>query len=318
MRVFHNLSALSLLPKQPIHLALGVFDGVHRGHHAVLNATIKRAREAGGLAGVVSFSPHPLSILSPHKAPKLLTPTQEKKEELLASLGFDFFLIIAFTPLFSQWEAGFFLNQLKASFSSPLSSLAMGKDWTFGKQKGGNVEFLKQWAEPRGCTIDAVEPLCHQGLPISSTRIRDAISQGDILHANTLLGYSFSYEGRVIRGEQNGRKIGFPTANIRPLELACLPPDGVWSSQVLLPNKPLEKIPAIANLGYRPSLNGRIHQLEVHLLDTSLPLEGENALYNKPIEVFFEHFLRKEKRFENLAALQTQITSDIAHLRQYL
>jgi riboflavin kinase/FMN adenylyltransferase len=290
----------------PLHLALGVFDGVHTGHQAVIARAVEAAAREGGLAGVLTFDPHPIRVIAPGKAPTALLETLTHKARVMEGLGVRLFIPLHFDNEFARMEASEFIEKLTAA---PVQTIAVGEDWRFGHNRSGDVNFLQQEAVRRGFNLEAVAPVMHDGERVSSTRIRQAIRDGNLRAAAQMLGRPYSVTGKVIEGEKLGRTIGFPTANLATGE-AQLPPDGVWAVRVLLPDG--RDLAGVANLGLRPTVGGDSHSLEVHLLDFS------GDLYAQELEIHFQKHLRPEIKFPSIDALRTQIQQDADEARKVL
>jgi len=306
MKVYHHISELNQI-EEPLNLALGVFDGVHLGHQAVIEQAIETAEKQGGQAGVVTFNPHPISVLKPEYAPKRLLASIEHKAELLGELGVDFLLLVEFTKEFSQQEPELFISALIQA-NGELNSLAMGEDWQFGKARRGNVKLLKTWGETHGFQVHAVGPIKKDEERISSTRIRQALRDGNILAANHMLGRSYEVWGEVEKGKQLGRTIGFPTANLNIFN-EQLPPNGVYAVGVTLEEQCLY---GVANLGYRPTTDNDVEPIfEVHLFDF------DREIYGATLKVTFEKYLRAEKKFGSIDELTQQISADADEARAY-
>jgi len=288
----------------PLHLALGVFDGVHVGHQAVIGRAVDAARREGGLAGVLTFDPHPIRVIAPAKAPSSLLATLGHKAGIVGGLGAELLIPLCFDQELAAMEAGRFLDLLLAS---PVRTIAVGEDWRFGKGRHGDVELLQSRAQASGFRLEAVPPVMVDGERVSSTRIRQAIRDGNLSAAAILLGRPYSVCGPVVHGRQLGRTIGFPTANLSTGD-AQLPPDGVWAVTALLPDRTLRQ--GVANLGVRPTVDGATRSLEVHLFDFS------EDLYGAGLEIFFVGFLRPEKKFADVPALRLQIEADAARARE--
>ena len=297
-----DLPALGL----PLHLALGVFDGVHTGHQAVIARAVDAAARDGGLAGVLTFDPHPIRVIAPAKAPTALLETLNHKARVMEKLGVQLFIPLHFDIEFAQMEASEFISKLT---SAPVKTIAVGEDWRFGHNRSGDVNFLHQESARRSFKLEAVTPVMHDGERVSSTRIRQAIRDGNLVAAEQMLGRPYSVTGKVIEGQKLGRTIGFPTANLATGE-AQLPPDGVWAVQALLQDG--RNLPGVANLGLRPTLGGDSRSLEVHLLDFS------GDLYNQEFEIRFQKHLRPEIKFSSLESLRIQIQRDADEARQIL
>jgi len=306
MRLLHHISELADFD-QPLHLALGVFDGVHLGHQAVINAAAQLAKKSDGLVGVVTFNPHPISVLKPQHAPKRLLASIEHKSELLAELGVDFLLLVEFTKEFANNEPELFISEL-VNANGQLKSLAMGEDWKFGKARRGNVELLKTWGDKHHFTVSSVGPIKKDGERISSTRIRQAIRDGNLTAASNMLGQPYEVWGQVEKGKQLGRTIGFPTANLNIFN-EQLPPNGVYAVTAKLGEKLLT---GVANLGYRPTTDQDEHPIfEVHLFDF------DQDIYDQTLRVTFEKFLRPEQKFDSIATLVKQIEYDAAEAKNF-
>ena len=296
-----ELSALGV----PLHLALGVFDGIHVGHQAVIARAVKAAAEEGGLAGVLTFDPHPIRVIAPQKAPTSLLETIEHKARAVADYGVQLFIPLHFDAEVAKMEASDFIAQLMAA---PVRTIAVGEDWRFGHNRSGDVTFLADEAARRGFKLEAVPPVMHDGERVSSTRIRQAVRDGNLEAAEQMLGRPYAVCGPVVEGKKLGRTIGFPTANLATGD-AQLPPDGVWAVQVKLPID--SDLQGVANLGMRPTVSGEMRTLEVHLFDFS------GDLYGQPLEIRFRHHLRPEIQFPSFEALRVQIQRDAQRAREF-
>jgi len=306
MRTLRSIGELSPLPG-PIHLAIGVFDGVHLGHRAVIDSAVAGARSAGASSVVLTFDPHPARILRPDRAPHLLTSTPHK-ERLIASLGADFLLIQKFDHAFAATDPSVFISDLTAA-NPGLREICVGHDWAFGKARAGDVRLLRSMGESQGFSVTAIDPIRVGGEIVSSTRIRRAVESGDLPGAAGCLGRPFGILGTVIRGRQLGRTLGFPTANLAAHN-EQFPPDGVYAVSASLGGRTLD---GVANIGIRPTLAGSVERtLEVHLLDFS------DSIYDAEMEVSFLHHLRPEKKFDSLDALSGQIRLDVGRAREWM
>jgi riboflavin kinase/FMN adenylyltransferase len=289
---------------QKLHLAMGVFDGVHRGHQAVISAAVSAAQEHGGMAGLLTFDPHPIQVIAPGKAPSSLLETLEHKARVVAELGVNLFVPLHFDLAMAAMEATEFIARLSAS---PVHTIAVGEDWRFGKRRAGDVNLLRSEAISRGFQLKAVAPVMHVGDRISSTRIRQAIQDGNLIEAERMLGRRYSVSGQVVKGRQLGRQIGFPTANIATGRLQ-LPPDGVWAVHVV--GAAQQSWKGVANLGLRPTVGESERCLEVHILDFSQEIYGEK------LEVCFLKHMRSEIKFPSIDALKSQISVDVEIARE--
>lgn len=289
----------------PLHLALGVFDGVHIGHQAVIARALDAAKQHGGLGGILTFDPHPIRVIAPAKAPSSLLATLHHKEDIIRQIGAGLFIALHFDQTLAAMEAGEFLDLL---CRLPVRTIAVGEDWRFGKGRHGDVGFLQSQATARGFTLEAVPPVMLDGERVSSTRIRQAIRDGNLEAASRLLGRPYTVCGPVVHGRQLGKTIGFPTANVA-IGDSQLPPDGVWAVETTLPDSTL--IQGVANLGLRPTVDGSSRTLEVHLFDF------HDDLYGSEIEVRFTRFLRPEKKFPGLPELKLQIAADAEAAKKF-
>jgi riboflavin kinase/FMN adenylyltransferase len=278
----------------PLHLALGVFDGVHIGHRAVIARAVDAAKADGGRAFVVTFSPHPIRVIAPGKAPSSLLATLDEKAEVVKSLGVEGLLVIHFDAEFAKMPAEDFVRKLA---EGKVASVSVGEDWRFGSKRLGDVEMLRRMGEELGFRLNAVSPVMWDGERISSTRIRQAIRDGNFGAVEEMLGQPYEISGTVVEGKKLGRTIGFPTANIRPGDQQ-LPKDGVWSVTVS------GELKGIANLGMRPTVDGTERLLEVHLFDFS------GDLYGKELRIRFGCFIREERKFPSVEELVEQIGRD--------
>ncbi len=295
VRIYRDIAGLSHL-KQPLHLAMGVFDGLHLGHQAVIAKATAAAQAEGGLSGVVTFHPHPIQVLAPSKAPKLLLADLQHQAELLETMGVDFLLAWHFDYTLARTSADDFLNQL---LTAHVRTIAIGEDWRFGYQRQGDRELLQNRAG--AYQLIAVPAVMLDGQRISSSLIRTAVKSGDLTKAAHWLGRPYEVRGKVIRGQQLGRTLGFPTANIA-CEALQLPPDGVWAVEVTLTDR--RRLGGVANLGMRPTVGGNQHSLEVHCFGLS------EDLYEQSLTVRFLQWIRNEQSFASLDALKAQIHLD--------
>lgn len=270
-------------------LTLGIFDGVHIGHQKIL----KKA------STVLTFSPHPMELLSPgSKAPPFLTSI-EKRLELLDNMGIKVCIIAGFTRAFSKIKAREFVSGILVKKFS-IKELIVSSDIRFGYKAQGGIELLSSLSKQEGFRLIKIAPVYRDGEIVSSTRIRKIIQQGNLKNAERLLGRHYSVTGTVMRGCQRGSLLGFPTANIRPHH-EVLPPSGVYCGFVLYNKK---RFKALANFGFRPTFYGREKSFEVHIFDF------KKDIYHKQLEFIFVHYLRPERIFPSQEALIQQIQRD--------
>jgi riboflavin kinase/FMN adenylyltransferase len=283
-----------------VHLALGMFDGLHLGHQAVIAAALRAARASGGQAGVLTFWPHPSAVLRPGSPARLLLP-REAKLAVLAGLGLDLLIEEPFTPELARTSAREFVQRMKAALPG-LATVHVGENFRFGRGREGDATSLIADATTAGFTAQRVPRLVSEGDPVSSSRIRELVAGGDIERANALLGYSYFCTGPVEPGRRLGRTIGFPTLNLR-WEPGLQPSYGVYVVEVVEPSG--RRVPGVANYGLRPTVEQAARPLlEVHVLaETSLH-------YGDTVTVRWLRFLRPESRFSGVEELRSQIERD--------
>lgn len=289
-------------------VAIGNFDGVHRGHREVIDSAAQAARRLGTRLGVVTFEPHPREVVRPGERVPRLT-LFHRKAELLRDLGVEELFVVPFDPALMRvtaedFVAGTLVERLN------VRAVAAGTNFRFGHGRRGDVATLQAAGVRYGFAFVAVPPVQDDG-PISSSRIRTLLADGDVSRAAALLGYAYAVDGIVRPGDHRGRTIGFPTANVHPIDpRVLLPAIGVYAVRVALGRRPAAVWrPAVANLGRRPTFDGRTLLLEVHLLD------GDAELYGQRLRVAFVERLRGEHRFAGIAELRAQIEHDCAQAR---
>lgn len=300
MRIYHDLADLPV--EHDLHLAVGIFDGVHLGHQAVIESAIQMASVSHGLSGVLTFTPHPSRILRPQEPTLLLQPPAEK-EVVLERLGVDLIVWLPFTRELATNDAENFVPSL-AKMAPGLASLHVGGNFRFGRGRKGDVELMVQTARPLGINVLSIDRLHFNGEPISSTRIRQVLASGQIHEVNQLLGYHYLSRGVVQPGRQLGRQLGFPTLNL-PWEPECRPPMGVYVVQARRVGQEESWRPAVANYGLRPTFEQTTKPLlEVHLLNGAPYAQGDF------LEIEWLRFLRPERRFSGPEELKAQIARD--------
>lgn len=306
MQVLRSISELAELPG-PLFLAIGVFDGVHLGHQAVISTSARHAKEAGGTPVVVTFDAHPAKVLRPNDVPHLITATQHKIA-LIRDLGVAHLLVLHFDRAFAATAPEEFVRQLVAN-SRPLQEICVGHEWSFGKGRAGNLALLKQLGQANNFNVVGVEAVTMNGEVVSSTAIRKAVADGNLVKATQMLGREYTILGTVIPGEKLGRKLGFPTANLSA-HSEQFPPNGVYVTEARLAGALYR---GVANLGYRPTVSaGKPERLlELHLFDL------ERDIYGEEMEVRFLRYLRPEQKFENVEALAAQIARDVESARGF-
>ena len=305
--VLRAIPELGRLPG-PVFLAIGVFDGVHLGHQAVIHRALAGAQSHGGTAVAVTFDPHPVRVLRPDQAPRLLTSTAHKLR-LIRDLGVANQLVIHFDREFAATEPEDFIRTLAAA-CHPLREICVGFEWSFGKGRAGNLALLDRLGAELGFDEVGVPAVEMDSEIVSSTLIRKAVESGDLERAARLLGRPFSILGTVVKGDQLGRTIGFPTANLSAHN-EQYPPNGVYAVEV---QRDAETLRGVVNIGVRPTIANASGErvLEAHLFDFSGDLYGED------LEVTFRKFLRPEQKFAGLEALKAQIARDVEAARAVL
>jgi riboflavin kinase/FMN adenylyltransferase len=306
MEILRSIPELERL-RGSLFLAIGVFDGVHRGHQAVISTSADHAATSNGTPVVVTFDPHPEKVLRPQAAPHLLSATQHKIA-LIRALGVEHLLIITFDKQFAATEPEDFVQKV-VIHSKPLREICVGHEWSFGKNRRGNLDLLKKLGAKFNFDVVGIPPVKINGAVVSSTAIRQAIEKGDLAKAAEMLGREYTILGTVTRGDNLGKKIGFPTANLSA-HSEQFPPNGVYVAEARIDG---ELYRGVINLGIRPTVSsGKSERvLEIHLFDFN------RDIYGHEVEVRFLKFLRPEKKFANLEALVQQIRQDVERARQF-
>ncbi|MCF4164725.1 bifunctional riboflavin kinase/FAD synthetase [Zavarzinia compransoris] len=290
-------------------LAVGNFDGVHRGHQSLIETAEAIAGEMGAIAGVLTFEPHPRAVFNPDTPPFRLTPDADKLRELDA-LGVAGTVVLPFDADLAAMRAEDFVIDLLVR-RLRMVHIVVGFDFCFGKSRSGDVALLRYMGEMEGFGVTVLDPVgdsdCVPGESFSSSAIRKALQTGDVALANAQLGRPWSVTGTVLRGDQRGRTIGFPTANIA-LGDYLRPALGVYAVRVVLDDGRV--VPGVANIGRRPTFGKPDENLEVHLFDFA------EDLYGRRIEVRLLAFIRPERKFDGLEALKAQIAADSAEARR--
>ena len=305
MEILRSIAELESL-RGPLFLAIGVFDGVHLGHQAVISAATSHARAADGTPVVMTFDPHPLKVLRPQHAPHLLTATQHKIA-LIRDMSVEHLLVINFDRKFAATSPEEFVEEL-VMHSRPLREICVGHEWSFGKDRRGNLDLLKRLGVQFDFSVVGVPPVLANGEVVSSTAIRQAVEKGDLAKAAEMLGREYTILGTVTHGDNLGKKIGFPTANLSA-HSEQFPPNGVYFAEARV-NGVLYY--GVINLGYRPTVSsGKSERvLEIHMLDFDRDIYGED------VEVRFMRHLRPERKFESLESLAQQIELDVRRARE--
>ena len=298
------------LPPDPAGsvVTVGTFDGVHRGHVAVLREIVERARVAGRKSVLVTFEPHPLEVVNPKAAPLLLTSGAERREAL-AQTGLDYVVFLRFDKALAQYSPERFVREVLIGRCG-MKELVIGHDHGFGRGRSGDVETLRRLGATDGFQVDVVGLVESGGHAVSSTAIRRAVAGGDLRTAAGLLGRPYTVSGRVVRGEGRGRTIGVPTLNLGEVpERKLLPPDGVYAARVEWAHG---RAGGMLNQGPRPTVGDGRRSLEVHLFGV------DEDLYGEWVKVEWVARIRDQQKFPSLAALQDQLKQDRARAEDAL
>lgn len=281
----------------PAVVALGMFDGVHIGHRALIGRAVEEAKLLRAKPAVFTFSNHPMDVLG--GTVKLLSGMKERNA-MIRALGVEELVSETFTCTLAALEPDAFVDLLQARWD--VKALVAGYNYTFGSRGLGTSETLKQLGKERGFEAIVVPPVLYEGEPVSSTRVREAVERGDVALAGALLGRMYSLSGRVVRNKRIGRRIGFPTANIEPEERRVLPPDGVYATIAYVRGAAYR---AVTNIGTNPTIEGGRLSIETHILDFDADIYGE------VLTVAFHSFLRGEIKFDSMEELKEQIVRDV-------
>lgn len=299
MKIYQGLTDFQ--PPKNAVVTSGTFDGVHLGHQKILNRLQELAQLTGGETVLITYWPHPRLVLQPSHNPLRLLSTFSEKVSLLEKIGIDHLLILPFTEEFSQMSSEEFIRKILVE-KIQTKTLVIGYDHKFGKNREGSFDYLKTHSHLFGFELEEISRQDVDELGVSSTKIRNALVHGDVKTANKYLGRPYELSGLVVQGQQLGRSIGFPTANIQvedPYKL--LPKDGAYAVYVEVDGR---RFKAMLNIGDRPTVAGDQKTIEAHLIDF------DGNLYGKVLHLYFAEFLRPEKRFENLEALKNQLLLD--------
>jgi riboflavin kinase / FMN adenylyltransferase len=306
MRVIRHLAHVAP-PLRRVVLTLGNFDGVHLGHQAIVRRAVDEARGVGGQVVILTFHPHPVAVLAPDKAPPLLQSLHDRLA-LLRDLGVDVAVIQRFTPSFAALDPEAFVRDYLGGHLE-LLHVVVGHNVSFGHARAGTVDTLRALGARHGFAVDAVGPVTVGEAQVSSSAVRRLVAAGDVRRARTLLGRPFALRGRVVRGEQRGRTLGFPTANLHHRPGVLLPADGVYAVRATLDGG---MRPAVLNVGVRPTFGVLRRTVEAYVLD----FDGD--LYGRWLSLQLIERLRGEQRFSGPDALRDAIAADVARARDVL
>lgn len=305
-RIIHDLAELQSPLRNPV-LTIGNFDGVHRGHLALFERVKIRARAIGGVSVVMTFQPHPITIMKPEKAPLLITPTQQKLA-LIAQAGIHTLLCLRFDETFAAISAEDFVQDIVVD-KIGVKELVVGYDYTFGHNRTGNIDLLRKMGKDLGFQVHVLQPVLMGKRIVSSTSIRELVRAGELAEAKKLLGRDYQIRGTVVKGkDRGGRLLGFPTANLELVD-ELTPKEGVYAVKVLIDDH-LHN--GVTNIGHNPTFGQGPLSVETHILDYSGDLLGQT------IRVNFIHRLRAEKTYKDIEDLARQIDLDIKIAREIL
>ena len=283
-------------------VTIGTFDGVHLGHRQIIAQLKAEAEKNSGETVIITFHPHPRKIVHVSRDVRLITTINERIE-LLSGAGIDHLVIVPFTQEFSELTPREYVETFLKKRFNP-SVIIIGYDHKFGKEREGDYRLLEEYSAKRYFELKEIPQHVINLNTVSSTRIRDHISNGEIEQANALLGYNFSFDAVVVKGDRRGRSIGYPTANLEMTDNEkIVPGNGVYAVKVSLPDIP-SQFKGMMNIGIRPTVDGKTRTIEVHIFDFA----GE--IYGETIRVHVRSFLRKEQKFPGIAELKSQLDKD--------
>lgn len=282
-------------------VTVGTFDGVHRGHRAIVDYLVRRSEEVGGLSTVVTFDPHPREVVRGEQVP-LLT-TVEERGDIMEALGLERFVVIPFTETFSQLDAETYVRAVLAD-EVGMREIVVGHDHGFGKGRSGGRDLLMRLGDELGFSVDVIPAQDVDDEVVSSSLVRKVLAdEGDVARAATLLGQRYAFSGSVVRGDGRGRTIGYPTANVEPQDARkLLPANGVYA--VLVEGEEIGQAGGMMNVGVRPTFDGESRHAEVHLFDI------DRDLYGQTLRVEFIMRVRDEQRFAGVDELKRQLSRD--------
>ena len=299
MKIYHNIDDFKAINGAVV--TIGTFDGVHEGHRRIISKITELAKESGGESVILTFFPHPRMILHPEDQSIKLITTMPEKAELLEALGVDHLIITPFSRDFSNQTPEQYIEQVLVK-QIGTKKIVIGYDHRFGKDRSGGLEDLQRLAPVYGFEVMEIPEQDINEVAVSSTRIRKALLESDIATANTFLGYPFFITGKVIRGDQIGRKIGYPTANIQPIEsYKLIPGDGIFAVGLYIEGAYYQ---GMAYIGQRPTVNGITRNIEVNIF------YFYKEIYNQNIRMEFLHYIRGDIKFDSLEALTAQLAQD--------
>lgn len=303
MKIFGSFDTAAKFPK-PI-LTIGNYDGVHIGHRLIIARVVEKARAVSGTPMLMTFSPHPHSVLEPDSYIRLITPLH-LKEKLIAESGIEAMFVIPFNDHLRSISPEDFIEDILLRRLG-VAGIIVGYDFRFGKGGSGDVKMLQNFAQKKGFYFDVVEAVTIDGEKIGSNRIRRLIMDGDVRNAARLLDRPHMIEGMVVHGVNRGKSIGFPTINFETV-FELIPQNGVYITEVGFDG---QRWPSVTNIGFNPTFDGKKLLVETHILNYS------GDLYDREVVIYFHERIREERRFKDIAELKTRIFEDVAFARKY-
>ncbi len=304
MKIFHGTENANI--SRPTVLTLGVFDGLHLGHQRIMQTVVERARQTKSVPTAITFDPHPRSVLYPENAPPLLQ-TLDQRLAAFEVMGIEQAIVVRFDKDFAAQDAEKFLREMVVERLQS-KEIYLGKGFAFGRNRGGNIESLKRLSAELGFFADEVPEVCLRNQRISSSKIRHLLAEGRVNSARRMLGRPYGVEGQIVRGFERGRTIGFPTANLKPVN-RVIPRFGVYATATLIENKWRR---SITNVGVRPTFEGdKEPSIETYIFDYA------GDLYGDVLRVRFLHRIREERKFDGIEQLKAQIAKDSSRALRY-
>ena len=307
MAVFYNTDDLKSFNNAVI--TIGTFDGVHLGHLTILQQVVAHAKELGGESIVLTFEPHPRKLLFPNQPIRIITPLEEKIK-LITQAGIDHVFVVPFTTSFAALSAEAYIKDFLVKYLHP-KGIVIGYDHQFGHDRAGNIKLLQAYENQLGFKVYEIPAKQIEDAAVSSTKIRNSLTAGNVTDANKMLGRQYSLKGSVVSGAQLGRTLGFPTANVKPSDAEqIIPGNGVYAIKAIVGT---ETFYGMINIGIRPTVSNELSlHIEAHLFDFN------KDIYNQEIEIVFAERLRDEQRFPSLDVLKEQLGHDAIHAKRAL
>jgi len=303
MKIFESLDMREKF-SNPV-LTIGNYDGIHMGHQKIIEKVVLKAREISGTPMLMTFNPHPLSVLKPDTYTRLITPLNLKKK-LIETSGIEVMLLIPFDASFQSLIPEMFIKDILVDRLA-VKEVFVGYDFKFGKNGAGNVKMLEQFADTYGFRFEAIDAITLEGERVGSNAIRKLIMDGNVEKAAKFLGRPHMIEGTVVKGENRGKGMGFPTINLDTF-FELVPKNGVYMTEVELKGR---RKPAVTNIGFNPTFDGNKFLMETHILDFS------GNLYGKEVAIYFHKRIREEMKFSGIDELKDRITKDVALAREH-